>query len=243
MKDMNAKKDLRFAFAWIISYVVIMSVFENLFNDKISQGWRMLPAGIFLLALYLEMGRKSSFSRYGFVSMNAIPWKMTLFLMPMAIIATANLWSGVVQRFKMSETIFYIISMIAIGFIEEILFRGFLLHALLNRSVKTAIIISSLTFGLGHIVNLVNGSDFTATFLQIIYACSIGLMLSVFVIRIGNIIPCCIFHGVFNALSAFANEAEQTIIVQIICCFVISMSAIGYAIWLWNLQRRNTAVH
>ena len=63
--------------------------------------------------------------------------------------------------------------MINVGFIEEIIFRGFLFKMMEKDNIKTAIIVSSLTFGIGHIVNLLNGADFISTVIQIFYAISI----------------------------------------------------------------------
>ena len=48
--------------------------------------------------------------------------------------------------------------MLCVGFAEEVIFRGFLFRAMEKDNVKTAIIGSSVTFGLGHVLNLVNGS-------------------------------------------------------------------------------------
>ncbi|MDD2981400.1 MAG: hypothetical protein PHN80_15715 [Hespellia sp.] len=45
-------------------------------------------------------------------------------LIPMLIVATANLWHGAVMRFAPLDTVWYIIAMLCIGFIEEILCRG-----------------------------------------------------------------------------------------------------------------------
>ena len=44
-------------------------------------------------------------------------------------------------------------------------------------NVKTAIIVSSITFGIVHIVNLLNGADLIPTLLQVYYAVAIGYML------------------------------------------------------------------
>ena len=66
--------------------------------------------------------------------------------------------------------------MLNIGFIEEIIFRGFLFKMMAKDGLKSAIIVSSLTFGLGHIVNLLNGADFIPTLMQVCYAVSIGYL-------------------------------------------------------------------
>ena len=59
-------------------------------------------------------------------------------------------------------------------------------------------------------------------------------MLSVFVVKTGHLLPCCLFHGVFNALAAFSNETGQTIGYQIAVCAIISLLSVGYAVYLWK---------
>ncbi|MDD3339784.1 MAG: CPBP family intramembrane metalloprotease [Lachnospiraceae bacterium] len=146
------------------------------------------------------------------------------------------------MRYAPVDAVWYVLAMLCIGFIEEILFRGYLLRLLLRRSARLAILISSLTFALGHIVNLANGAEFVPTLLQFVYALAIGVMLSVFVVKTGHLLPCCLFHGVFNALAAFSKEAGQTIGYQITVCAIISLLSAGYAVYLrkCNLSKPTT---
>lgn len=231
---MENKRELRITLIQIIIYVVVMSVCENIFADSESQGWRVIPAALILAELIFSMAREKKLKAYGFCPSVSMNWGKTLFLLPMVILATINLWNGIAFRFEPVETVLYILGMLCVGFVEEILFRGYLLHTLLQSSVRQAIIISSLTFGLGHIVNLLNGKDIYETLLQLIYAMAIGLMLSVFVIRTKQLLPCCIFHGVFNALAAFADRDGVTNTYQLVICIVITVIAVGYALWLWR---------
>lgn len=46
-------------------------------------------------------------------------------------------------------------------------------------NVKRAILISSITFGLGHIVNLLNGKNILETLMQICYAVAIGFLFTI----------------------------------------------------------------
>ena len=48
--------------------------------------------------------------------------------------------------------------MLCVGFFEEVIFRGLLFQALAKENIETAVSVSSVTFGLGHILNLLNGS-------------------------------------------------------------------------------------
>ena len=94
-------------------------------------------------------------------------------------------------------------------------------------NAKTAIIVSSITFGIGHIVNLLTGADLLPTILQVCYAIAIGYMLVIILYKSKSIIPYIIFHGVFNSLSIFNNgnnEIYSSILLIILC--------IGYMIYI-----------
>lgn len=230
------KSELFGVLSRIFVYVIVMSLFESIYADYSGQAWRAIPTAIILGLLLAGMARRNEFSTLGFTFSTPLPWRKVLFLFPFVIVATANLWHGSVMRYAPLDTVWYIIAMLCIGFIEEILFRGYLLRLLLKRFTRLAILISSLTFALGHIVNLANGAELVSTLLQLIYALAIGLMLSVFVVKTGHLLPCCLFHGAFNALAAFSNEAGQTIGYQIAVCVVISLLSVGYAAYLWRLK-------
>ena len=96
--------------------------------------------------------------------------------------------------------------MLNIGFIEEIIFRGFLFRMMAKSNLRSAVIVSALTFGVGHIVNLLNGAELIPTLLQIAYAVSIGFLFVVLFHKSGSLIPCIVTHSLVNALSVFNAE-------------------------------------
>ncbi|MCI2046862.1 MAG: CPBP family intramembrane metalloprotease [Faecalibacterium sp.] len=228
------RRELAGVLARIFTYIVVMSLFESTHGDDAAQGWRLLAAAMLLGLLLAGIAKEQDFGRLRFAPGTPLPGRKVGYLLPMLVVATANLWHGAVLRYAPLDTVWYVLSMLCIGFIEEILFRGYLLQLLLKRSVKVAILVSTLTFGLGHSVNLLNGAKVVPTLLQLVYALAIGLMLSVFVVKTGHLLPCCFFHGVFNALAAFSNESGLTMRYQITVCIVISLMSVGYAWYLWR---------
>lgn len=231
---MEKRKELAGVLIRILVYVIVMRVFEDVNDGNNTQGWRMMITAILLGLLLIGMAKENDYSRLGLTTKTAIPWKTVLFLLPMVVVASVNLWHGIDICFEVLDMVWYILSMIFIGFIEEILFRGYLLQLLLKKSVKVAIIVSSLTFGLGHVVNLLNGAEVVPTILQLVYAICIGLMLSVFMVKVKHLLPCCFFHGMLNALAAFSNENGQTIGYQVTVCVAISVISVAYAWLLWR---------
>jgi len=162
---------------------------------------------------------------YGITKPNNL--KKYLYFIPLFIISLFNLRRGIHINNTTSEIIFHILTMINIGFLEEMLFRGFLFKMMENDNVKLAIIVSSITFGIGHIVNLLNGADLIPTLMQVCYAMATGYMLVIIFYKSKSLIPCIIFHGVFNSLSIFST-GESSIISSII---LIAM-CLGYTIYI-----------
>ena len=143
-----------------------------------------------------------------------------MFFIPLIIISLFNIKNGIHINNTFNEIVCHILTMINIGFLEEMIFRGFLFKMMEKDNVKRAIIVSSITFGIGHIVNLLNGAELLVTLLQICYAIAIGYMLVIIYHKSKSIIPCVLFHIVFNSLSIFNNgksEIYSSIVLIILC--------------------------
>ena len=135
----------------------------------------------------------------------------------------------------------YIVSMCCVGFIEEVIFRGFLFRAMEKDNLRTAIIVSSLTFGLGHISNLFNGSGRTpaSSAVQIIFAVLVGLVLVTIFYRGGSLIPCIVFHSVNNALGAFGAEGQLDQRTEMIINLILIVIVLGgYLLYLYRIAPR-----
>lgn len=228
---MENKISLKFTLICIAIYVIVMSASENI-SFGIEGLPRLIASAVIFTALFVAVKKKNVLSEIGIKPMGSLPFGKLLYFLPMLVLMTVNLWRGAVLRYAPLETALYLVSMMLIGFSEEILFRGLLFNVLLKGSARTAVIVSSLTFGFGHIVNLLDGEELLPTILQVVYAVAIGFMLSAFVLRTKNIVQGMIFHGVFNALSAFANDVGQTAAEKIIISAVISAIAVFYTFWL-----------
>ena len=234
MKKLYEKSELWFALAWIIAYVVLAST-----GDNISAGLGIgkivtLPILIAMSAVLYFFVRKNGLAeKYGLCGPKLPAVKM-LYYIPLLVLLTANLWYGVAMNMTPLETVLYVLSMFCVGFLEELIFRGLLFQAMAKDGVKSAIIVSSVTFGIGHIVNLINGSgaELLPNLLQVLYAVAIGFAFVMIYWKTKSLMPCIIVHSVFNGLSAFANEAVMTPQWQIISGILLAVIAGGYALYL-----------
>ena len=123
---------------------------------------------------------------------------------------------------------------IGVGFLEEVIFRGLLFKAMERDNEKSAIIVSSLTFGTGHLLNLFNGSgmDLADNFIQIIFATAVGFLFVTIFYRSKSLLPCIMTHSAINTLSTFANEAAYAVEKQIIHILVMIALTVAYTLIL-----------
>ncbi len=131
--------------------------------------------------------------------------------------------------------------MLCVGFVEEVIFRGFLFKAMAKDGIKSAIIVSSVTFGIGHLVNLFNGSgmELINNLCQICFAIAVGFLLVTIFYRGGSLLPCIIVHSAINTLSIFANKAGVTVEKQIIHALVLILITVAYNLVLTKTLPKN----
>ncbi len=234
IKKLYEKSEICFAIAWIVAYVILASAADNISAKAGIAKIVTLPVLIALSAvLFFFVKRNGLLEKYGLCKPRISAARM-LFYIPLLVLLTANLWYGVVLHEAPSEVLLYILSMLCVGFLEEMIFRGFLFKAMAVNGVKSAIIISSITFGIGHIVNLINGSgtDLLSNILQIISAVAVGFLFVMIYHKTKSLLPCIITHSAFNGLSAFSNEAVMTPQRQIFSGILIAIIAGGYALYI-----------
>ena len=155
--------------------------------------------------------------------------KEYLYFIPLLLIVSVNLWNGININNSMAEIVFYILTMINVGFIEEIIFRGFLFKMMAKDNVKSAIIVSAVTFGIGHIINLLNGADLIPTLMQVCYAISIGYLFVIIFYKSKSLIPCIITHSDVNSLSIFNVENGISLCVSSMFLIVVPLA---YAVYI-----------
>jgi hypothetical protein len=235
MTKLYKKSEITFAILWIVAYVVLSSLADQLSESiGITKSVTAVLHVAMVLILFFWIRKNDLSIKYGFCR-SKFPAKRFLFYIPLAIIASASLWNGISPRFGFPGTLLFVVSMCCVGFLEEVIFRGLLFRAMEKNNVKTAIIVSALTFGLGHIVNLFNGSgrDLTASLIQIVFAILVGFVLVLIFYHGGSLIPCIVFHSVNNALTAFETEGTMDPKLQMALNIVLILVVLGgYLLYL-----------
>lgn len=234
IKWLYKKNEIWFAVTWIIAYCVLASIGDNLSDNIGISKILTLPILLLLCVILFTFVVKNKLSeKYGLCKAQ-MPASGMLFYIPLIILLTANFWYGFAMNLSPLETVLYILSMLCVGFLEEMIFRGFLFNAMAQNGTKSAIIVSSVTFGIGHIINLINGSgaELLPNILQVISAIAVGFAFVMIYYRTKSLILCIVTHGLFNSASAFSNEAAITTDKNIISCVLITLIAGAYAVYI-----------
>jgi len=234
MTKLYKKSEITFAILWIAAYVVLSSLADQLSESiGVIKSVTALLHILMSLILFFWIRKNDLGEKYGFRS-SAVPARRFLFYLPLVIIASSALWGRVKLQYGFPAALFYVISMCCVGFLEELIFRGLLFRAMEKDSLKSAIIVSALTFGLGHIVNLFNGSgrDLYASVFQIVFAVLVGFVLVLIFYHGKSLLPCILFHSANNALHVFSAENSLSGQAELILNLALIVVLGGYALYL-----------
>lgn len=206
MKKLFDKDEVWFAVVWIIVYVLIFGNADSLSDSLGIPMLLTVPVGLALsLVLYFFI-RKNRLQEYFGLCRVSLRAEDILYILPLIAISSVNFWGGVRLDAEPLSALLHIVSMCFVAFLEEVIFRGLLFKGMCRTNVTAAIIVSSLTFGAGHIINLAFGAPFFDTLLQLIYAAAVGFCYTAVFYTTGSILPCILSHAFVNATSVFAAE-------------------------------------
>ena len=254
MKKLYEKNELTFSLVWIGLYVVVMNIalqfcggFDDLANKTGSQV--LVPViCICVLAVVSTVWilRNGLSEKYGLCRFKGNRTQF-LYFIPLIIMSCVNLINGLGLTAPLAVAVLMMVNLAVAGYVEEIIFRGFLFRAMEKDNLRSAIIVSAITFGAGHIVNLANTADTLGVLLQVCYAIVIGFLYTIVVYKGGSLWPCIASHMFVNGSSTFALEQGpfsqlvgvvfgqvSTDLVQVCSSVFIMVISGGYALWLWK---------
>ena len=252
MKKLYDKSQIGFALVWIGLYVLVMNIalqvcggFDDLATKTVSQV--LVPViCICLLAAAATawIVRSGLTEKFGLCSFRG-DIKTFLYFLPLILMSCINLKNGLSLTAPLAVSVLMAVNMALAGYAEELIFRGFLFRAMAKDNLRSAIIVSAVTFGVGHIVNLANTADTLGVLLQVCYAIVIGFLYTLIVWKGGSLWPCIASHMFVNGTSVFAPVqgpfhdlvlalfgSAASGLVQACSAVLIILISGGYALWL-----------
>ena len=233
MKKLFEKNEVTFAVILIVVYVVGSSIMQGVSESLGKQYLAEMVFHIVMSVAVFVFIKKNDLMKYLGLCSPEVPAGKMLFYIPLLLPAVMPIFFGVGLKYSPMEMVFRTVSMIGVGFLEEIIFRGFLFKGICKSSVKRAIVISSVTFAIGHIVNLLNGYDIVRNVIQIVYAVAVGFLLVFIFYRTGSLIMCIVFHALNNSLTAFSTTdwGEASALNMILLAVRLAIM-VGYTIYI-----------
>lgn len=254
MRKLYEKNELTFALVWIVLYVVVMNIalqFCGGFDDLASKTAAQVLVPVICICVLAVVStvwimRNGLSEKYGLCRFKG-NYQQFLYFIPLIIMSCVNLINGLGLTAPLAVALLMMVNLAVGGYVEEIIFRGFLFRCLAKDNLRSAILVSAITFGAGHIVNLANTADTLGVLLQVCYAIVIGFLYTIVVYKGGSLWPCIASHMFVNGSSTFALEQgpfsdfvaavfgqASTDLVQV-CSSVFIMAVSGsYALWLWK---------
>ena len=254
MRKLYEKNELTFALVWIGLYVVVMNIalqFCGGFDDLASKTASQVLVPVICICVLAVVStvwivRNGLSEKYGLCRFKGNRAQF-LYFIPLIIMSCVNLINGLGLTAPLAVALLMMVNLAVGGYVEEIIFRGFLFRCLAKDNLRSAILVSAITFGAGHIVNLANTADTLGVLLQVCYAIVIGFLYTIVVYKGGSLWPCIASHMFVNGSSTFALEQgpfsdfvavvfgqASTDLVQICSSVFIMVISGGYALWLWK---------
>ncbi len=229
MTKLYQKSEITFAILWIVIYAVGMGTLQN--NFGLDSVWHMLGLIVISAAIFLFVKKNGLMEKYGLAGW-AKNSRAMLWFIPLWVLSCVNLFSGFQPDYPVPGLIYAAISMAFVGFAEELIFRGFLFKAMLkDGNVKAAVIVSSVTFGMGHIMNLFTGHDLIPTLTQVIFAVAMGFVFTLVFYKSGSLLPGILAHSFIDVTSVFAADEGSQLVNLVLHIVVIAVSA-AYSLYL-----------
>jgi membrane protease YdiL (CAAX protease family) len=170
----------------------------------------------------------------------SVTWRRLLAYLPLLLVPVLVAASSGFQAAPANQVIGFAILTLMVGFAEESLLRGVVLRALVPGGVLRAVLLSSLFFGLGHLVNIWQGASPFTTIVQVLYSFFLGIGFAGARLYTGTIWPAIVVHALIDfvdiASRGFVLAPPQSLtpgraIVPIVITGL-------YALYGWWLLRR-----
>lgn len=182
-----------------------------------------------LIGLAIMLQTRPSLAEYWFRRPRAIAdalWLIPLVTLPVILLASEHL--AVTPK----QALAYGVLAIAVGFNEEIWFRGLLLAALRRLGRRRAVVGASAVFGTLHLTNLLGGGDPTYVGLQFAFACLVGFVLAELVEVTGSLWIGIVWHVLYDLVAFSVGDSLTT--GALVGIAAMTAVLVAYAAYLWR---------
>lgn len=159
-----------------------------------------------------------------------------LWFAPIILVEILPFFAGLKSGLNQSLILAYVLFTIAVGFAEELYFRGLIANSF--KKTISLVLFSSFLFSIGHIMNLLAGASIFDTALQIVFAFLFGIVAVEISFTTKSLVIPILWHTAHNFISLVtaSNDGKWSLIIAIAQGTILLI----YGIYLW-VKKINTA--
>lgn len=215
-------------FIWIALYGLVYSIAERC--SGVISGGAWIPAVAMLLysgALILWIWRTGRAEELGFCKPQGLSQGSWVSFLILLLLPLYNLLVSEGIDFSLSDALF----LLSVSFVEETIFRGFLLRFVIKKDRFWGIILSGTVFALFHCVNFLHTAAPAYVWMQILCAFAIGISYGAVTVKHHSIFPCVGAHILTNL---FGSDTQPLLVQGVggILLWVCIGVYLCYGLWL-----------
>ncbi len=190
----------------IFSWDGLIPIADPLTARLVSESVPRFAAGGYLITLFLLTGYGASFipSRNPLLLL----WSLPCFAVAIVNFPFSALITGKAFLSRLDLLWLFLLKCLSVAFVEEILFRGFIVPALAGENGDRkwlAVLGSAALFALVHLLNLFTGAV-GAVLLQVGYTFLLGCMFAVMMLKTKNVWLCLAVHFLFDVGGSLVSD-------------------------------------
>lgn len=165
-------------------------------------------------------------------------------LWPVAFILLINVMVGIQTDASIGHRLLAVVVAILVAIFEEGLFRGVIFKTLQETNWPSQLwgqmAVSALIFGGLHFLNLLQGSSWQGTLMQVIYAFALGMLFAAVAYRTQSLLPTILCHWLIDAAGLQGSQAVagNPNFVSVVIYLVFSGVTILWALWLTRSSKQ-----
>lgn len=191
-----------------------------------------------IAAILFYFIRSHSISGIGFRRVEKGTMKELYYCIPMIIVALSGMIAGVDFSQGMSFLLASLFLTIGVGLSEEIYFRGIIYNLWKTQGKGKAVMVSSILFGICHLMNVLGGAGIIETVLQIFFAFFYGIIFALIFIKTESLLPCVGLHFLHDFCAFVGSELTDVAELGLILAQTVIM--LIYIVLLVRHQTKST---
>ena len=207
-------------------------------QSRIAQTIAFVFSGI--VGLIIALTVFGSFRRVGLQGPHIWRTRNYLYFTPIMFVELISMSAGFENSLSPKQIAIYALFTLAVGFSEELYFRGLIARALRSLGVLQTIILSSLLFSLGHFFNLLAGASLGTTIMQVVFAFFFGIVAVELTLLTGSLLIPIVWHAMHNFISLITVRHSGNL--NLFIDLMLGTVLLAYGLFLYRKLQRQQAV-